>query len=303
MSNQIITIVILTFNEEIHLERTLQNVKKLTDEIIIIDSFSTDKTEEISKQFNTRFYQHSFTNQADQMNWGIDNLEFKTEWIFRLDADEYLTDELINEIKEKLPFIDKNYTGIHIKRRVYFMNKWIKRGGYYPTWILRIWRNGFARVEQKWMDEHFILSEGESTRFENDFIDHNLNNLSWWIAKHNNYSTREAAEALNSKYQFAKGETLKASLEKKHQDIKKRWFKENIYSKIPMFVRPFFYFLFRYFIKFGFLDGTAGLIWHFLQGFWYRFLVDAKVYQIEKIAKKEKRTVKDIFTKDFNLKL
>jgi len=298
-----VTVIILTYNEQIHIERTLINVSKLTDDIVIVDSFSTDKTQEICERYGTRFFQNPFINQAEQMNWAIDNVPFEKPWIFRLDADEYLTDELIEEIKTKIPTLEEKYTGVFLKRRVYFQDKWIKRGGYYPTWILRLWRNGYGRVEQKWMDEHILLSSGETTKFEHDFIDDNLNNLTWWTAKHNNYATREAAEALNKKYNFLEGDNIEAKIDKEKQDSTKRWFKENIYGRVPMFVRPMFYFFFRYCIKLGFLDGKQGLIWHFLQGFWYRFLVDAKVDQIETIAKKENRTVKDVLVNDFKMKL
>ena len=298
-----LTIIILTFNEEIHLERALRNISGLSDDIIIIDSFSTDQTEAIAKKYNARFFQHAFTNQANQMNWGLENIEIKSDWILRLDADEYLTDELILEIKEKVPTISAEVSGVYLSRRVYFMDKWIKRGGYYPTWILRLWRTGKGRVEQKWMDEHVLLEEGESIKFENDFVDDNLNNLAWWTAKHNNYSTREAAEELNKKHQFFAADHIAAKIDSEKQAETKRWFKNNVYAKFPPFTRSLVYFFYRYFFKLGFLDGKAGLIWHVLQGFWYRFLVDAKIEQIEMIARKEKKSVKEVLVEDFGLKL
>ena len=168
------------------------------------------------------------------------------------------------------------------------MNGWIKHGGYYPTYLLRLWRYGSGKYEERWMDEHVKLEHGKTITFENDFIDDNLNNLTWWTDKHNNYATREAIDLLNIKYKFSSADGLNANLSEA-QDKRKRWLKENLYTRLPLFIRPFFYFIYRYIFKLGFLDGIPGLIWHFLQGFWYRFLVDAKVYDIERIARKEEQ--------------
>ena len=157
------------------------------------------------------------------------------------------------------------------------MGKWIKYGGYYPTKLLRIWKKNCGKYENRWMDEHVILEVGEAAELKFDFIDDNLNNLSWWTQKHNSYATREAIDILNKKFQLMASETIdKSGISQSEQ---KRKYKEGIYLKLPLFIRPFVYFFFRYFIQLGFLDGKRGFIWHFLQGLWYRFLVDAKVYQ------------------------
>ena len=143
------------------------------------------------------------------------------------------------------------------------------------------------------MDEHVKLEQGKTITFENDFVDDNLNNLTWWTNKHNNYATREAIDLLNIKYKFSSADGLNANLSEA-QDKRKRWLKENLYTRLPLFIRPFLYFIYRYIFKLGFLDGIPGLIWHFLQGFWYRFLVDAKIYQIESLARSRKETISKI---------
>jgi len=172
-----VSVIILTYNEEIHIERLLKNIAGWVDEIFIVDSYSSDKTLEIAKKYGVKIVQHKFENQAQQFNWALDNLEIKNEWILRLDADEYLTSELKDEITEKLKNIPKNINGFYIKRRVYFMSRWIKHGGYYPTWLLRLFKKGKARSEQRTMDEHIILLEGKAEKLKNDFIDDNKKNL------------------------------------------------------------------------------------------------------------------------------
>ena len=257
-----LSVIILTFNEEIHIERLLKNIGDWADEILIVDSFSTDKTLEIAKKYGVKIFQHKFENQAQQFNWALDNLDIKNKWILRLDADEYLTEELKNEIAEKLKSISADINGFYMKRRVYFMGRWIKRGGYYPTWFLRLFRKGKGRSEQREMDEHIILLEGKTGYLKNDFVDDNKKPLADWIAKHNNYSSREAEDVLRKNYGAGK--------------------KRNFYYKFPKFLRVFLYFIYRYFFRLGFLDGKEGLIFHFLHAFWYRFLIDAKIYEHKK---------------------
>lgn len=298
-----LTIIILTYNEEKHLSRCLNSFQSIANHIIVIDSFSNDKTEEIAKEYQAAFYQNPFVNQAIQFQWALDNCPIKTEWVMRMDADEYITPELSKEIQVRLHQVDAEITGIILKRQVHFMNKWIKRGGYYPIKLLRIWRNGTGSIEQRWMDEHIKLSHGNTIEFEHDIVDDNLNNLTWWTEKHNKYATREAIDLLNKKYDFFPEDSILGQEKSQQQDQKKRWYKDNIYSKAPLFLRAFLYFIFRYIFLLGFLDGKKGLIWHFLQGFWYRFLVDAKIFQIETMAKKKKCTVKEVLLNEYKIKI
>ncbi|MEK7149426.1 MAG: glycosyltransferase family 2 protein [Patescibacteria group bacterium] len=268
-----ISVIILTYNEELNIENCLKNVAEWSDEIFIVDSYSTDRTLEIAKKYGAKVAQRPFKNQAEQFNWALDNLDIKNEWILRLDADEYLTPELWREIAEVLPKTSDKINGFYLNRRVYFMGKWIKHGGYYPTWILRLFKYGKAHSEQREMDEHIILSEGKAGKLKNDFIDYNRKNLEFWTDKHNRFSSREVRQILNPDLAGeAKVKKLggPAALRRKL----KSW-----YLKLPLFLRPFLYFIYRYFFRLGFLDGKEGLIFHFLQAFWYRFLVDAKIYE------------------------
>lgn len=281
MSNSL-TVIILTFNEEKHITRCIQNLKRVTDNIIIIDSMSTDRTVEIATALGATVFQRAWPgNHSDQFNWALDNCNITTTWTMRMDCDEYLLDELIDEINTKLPLTKPETGGYIIKRRVIFMDKWMKRGGFYPHRLLRIWRTGTGRLEERAMDEHVVLDKGETEAFLYDMVDHNLNDLTWWTHKQNNYASREVKDLLDIERGTTSANNVDVSL-KGEQSSRKRWIKEKVYSKIPLFVRPFIYFLYRYIIRLGFLDGGAGLVWHFLQGFWYRFLVDAKMYEFKR---------------------
>jgi len=256
-----LSVIILTFNEELNIENCLKNVAGWANEIIVVDSFSSDKTLAIAKKYTDKIVKHTFVNQAEQFNWALANLKIKNDWILRLDADEYLTEELKAEITEKLENRPDDINGYYIKRRVYFMGRFMKHGGYYPAWILRIFRREKAHSEERKMDEHIVLLEGQAGKLKNDFIDDNKKDLAWWTGKHNDYSSREAIEAAKGNYGAGK---------------------KVFYYKLPIFCRAFLYFVYRYFFRLGFLDGKEGLIFHSLQGFWYRFLVDAKIYEMKK---------------------
>ncbi len=166
------------------------------------------------------------------------------------------------------------------------MGRWIKHGTRYPLVLLRIWRTGKGHIEQRWMDEHIIVEEGKTTTFDHDFNDHNLHNISWWTEKHNKYATREAIDVLNRQYRLFNSAEAKVIPHGLSQAGFKRIIKERIYNALPVFSGPLLYFLYRYFIRLGFLDGKEGAAYHFLQGFWYRFLVQAKVMELDRELKK-----------------
>lgn len=275
-----LTVIILTYNEEVHLERCLLSIVFWADEIIVVDSHSKDKTQKIAEKYGAKVYEHDFKYQADQFNWALENVAIRNKWIMRLDADEYVLPELAEEIQDVIQKPKFNVHGYYMKRRVMFMNRWIKHGGYYPSWFLRLFRKGMAKYEDREMDEHLILIEGEADYLENDFVDHNLKGLKEFIERHNNYSTREAKARFEAERQLLEGRMGGSQAESK------RWLKNNLYLKLPMFLRPFLYFIYRYIFRLGFLDGKPGLIFHFLQGFWHQFLIDAKMYEIQKNNRK-----------------
>lgn len=294
-----LTVIILTYNESLHIRRVLENVIAVANDVVVVDSFSTDDTVSVATSMGARVFQHPFVSHAGQLQWAMENTGITSDWVMRMDADELITTDLANEIKDKLSEVPKEVSGIILKRRVHFMGKWIRYGGYYPVRLLRIWRYGHVAVEQRWMDEHIYLLQGKSVEFAHDIIDDNLNNLSWWINKHNDYATREAMDVLNREFRFFEKNNNAVI---KGQPARKRWYKNNLYLRLPLLIRACLYFHFRYFILLGFLDGRKGLVWHFLQGFWYRFLVDAKIMQIKWMAKEEGISVQQVLQDKFKVK-
>lgn len=295
-----VTVIILTFNEEQHIKRCLENVNLFAKKVYVIDSFSTDNTVGIAKSMGATVVQHKWPgNQAEQFNWALENIEIDTEWIFRLDADEYLLPELIEELQAKVPLLDENITGITFKRRHIFLGRWMKRGTY-PVMILRMFRTGKAVCEQRLMDEHIELLEGENITFEHDFVDENLNNLSWWAQKHVGYAVREAAELLDIEYNITGNDSGERHLSEK--TLQKRKLKLK-YAKKPLFWRSFAYFIYRYFFKLGFLEGKEGFLWSFMQGWWYRTLVDAKVFEIKKACGNDKEKIIAYLKEHYNITL
>jgi glycosyltransferase involved in cell wall biosynthesis len=287
-----ITAIIMTYNEERNLRACLESIKDYIDDIIIVDSFSSDETESIAKEYTHNFYQNKFINQAKQFIWAIDHCKIKNEWILRIDADERWTKEGFKELEKIMK--DDEVNGIYVKMKIFFMERFIKHGSFYPNYFLRVYKKSKGSMEDRWMDEH-IHVEGKVVHSHIDVIESNYDrqeNISLWIDKHNGYSTREAVEFLIAKHNIHKIDTVADFFGNKTE--RKRWMKENIYFKTPLFVRPFMYFTYRYFFKFGFLDGKEGFIFHTLHAFWYRFLVDTKVYQIEQLAKKKNQTIQEI---------
>jgi len=201
----------------------------------------------------------------------------------RMDADEYLEDDLINEINASLADVRDDVVGLYIRRKYFFMGKWIRHGAIYPLKLLRIWRNGVGRIEKRWMDEHIVLDGYRKTlEMEGHIVDDNLNGTKWWTDKHNKYADREMLDILSRKYGLFSGDDAVMQGANSQAGIK-RFVKENIYNHLPFFVRPMLFFLYRYFLRFGFLDGIQGFAFHFFQGFWYRALVDLRVYEAEKL--------------------
>jgi len=181
MKNEI-SVLILTYNEEIHIERCLKSLKPFVKDIYIVDSFSSDKTVEIAESLGAKVYQNKWVNYAVQFQWGLDNCPIETEWVMRMDSDEYVEEELAKEIPKRLENIEDAVSGIYLKRKVFFMDKWIKWGAFYPHVLLRIWRHKKGRIEQRWMDEHIVLSDGETLLLDKaDIVDDSKNSFTWWI--------------------------------------------------------------------------------------------------------------------------
>jgi glycosyltransferase involved in cell wall biosynthesis len=298
-----ITTIILTYNEERHIARCIKNAQQFSSEIFLVDSFSSDKTVEIAEALGAKVYQNKWENNyAKQFNWGLDNLPITKDWVFRLDADEYLTPNLIQVINSKLPELSKTISGVVFERKMYFLDTLMERGMLQMN-MLRLFRYKHGFCEERWMDEHIVLTQGKSTQFEGYFVDHNQNSLGWWTQKHNNYASREAIDLLNLEYNFIAPKTEQAKAYELSADAQSKRDKKKKYANMPLFWRAFIYFVYRYFFKLGFTQGKEGFLWHFLQGWWYRSLVDAKIYEVKKACGDDTQKMKEFIFKNYQIKL
>jgi glycosyltransferase involved in cell wall biosynthesis len=267
------TVILLAFNSADSLPATLASVAVLTDDIHVVDSGSTDTTVAIAESFGARVLNHPFKNYGDQRNWAIENIACRYPWQLHLDADERLTDALREEILA-LPDDPPSVNGFFLPRYLQFMGK-LLRHNLAPTWHMRLFRNGLGRCEVRNYDQHF-LCDGPTGRLNHEMIDDIRMSLSEWTFRHNRWSDAEVSEILNKQTEGRVQASLSGNIVQRKRSLRK------IYDATPLFVRPFALFFYRYFLRLGFLDGKEGLIFCILQTLWFRFLIDAKIYEIEK---------------------
>ena len=298
-----LTVIILTHDEHVHIERCLRSLRPFASRCFVVDSFSTDCTVEIARSLGAEVVQRPWKNYADQFQWAIGQCDAGSDWLMRMDADEYLEPDAQWEIKDLLERLPADVDGIYIRRKVLFEGQWMRHGGFYPHILLRIWRAGRGHLEQRWMDEHIVLPPGAKTvMLEGHLVDDNLKGITFWTAKHNSYASREAVDLLNNKYPlFEKDESIKQMNDP--QAKWKRLVKERVYSRLPAGLRAFLYFVYRYFLLFGFLDGRKGFLWHFLQAFWYRLLVDVKIMEIEERSHGNPALMRQILQDEHGIRL
>lgn len=295
-----ISVIILTLNEELHIRRCIGNVRSVAKRIFVVDCFSKDRTVDIAKELGAEVYQHEWPgNQAEQFNWALDNLPIDTEWILRLDADEYLTDALIAELEEKLPVISESVSALSLSLARAFYGKILHHGIVNSIKIIRLFRKGKARYEKRLMDEHLSVLSGETIELKNLFVDDNRMSVGQFIDKHNGYAAREAALLLDAEYHLTDTDILPQDLGK---EVEKKRAQKARYARMPLFWRAFGYFVYRYVIKLGFLDGKEGFLWDFLQGWWYRTLVDAKIFEVKKACGQDAEKIKKYLIDNYQIK-
>lgn len=268
-----ITAIILTLNEEKNIEECIRSIQPIVKRVVVVDSFSTDRTVEMAKELGAEVLQHEFINQAQQFIWAMDTLAIQTKWVFRIDADERLTEKSAAEL-ENLTVKHENdeVNGIVVRFEVNFMGKSLRHGGIYPFRKLLVFKYGKAHMENRSMDEHIVLDSGRSIEMKNDCLHQDFKSLYAWIDKHNKYSDREVLDYFNR-------EESQGGVALNKGARFKRFVKFKIYYKLPMGMRAHLYYWYRYYFKLGFLDGKEGKIFAFLQAYWYRFLVDAKIHE------------------------
>lgn len=279
--------IILTYNEEQHLPRLLRSIESLNAPVFILDSGSTDRTIEIGEQYGAQFLTHPFENHPKQWEFALRNFAVTTPWVICLDADQIVTEDLKHLL---LNFDNSAYTGIkgiYFNRKNFFKGKWIKHGGYYPFYMLKMFRFGIGYSDLSENMDHRFVVPGQTAIWKNGIIvEENLkeNQISFWIDKHNRYSdlvAQEEVERLNQLRQQTVKPRFWGSPYERTAWLKQLWW------RLPRYTRPMLYFIYRLIFKLGFLDGRTGIIFHFLQGYWFRLIVDIK---IDELLKKQKKS-------------
>ena len=277
-----VTAIILTFNEEQHITRCIASLKPVVTRIVVVDSFSTDRTVELARAAGAEVVQNVFVSQAHQYRWAIAHADITTDWTLRVDADEYLDTTLQTAMAAFLR-TPGAVNAVYLRRQVTFLGRPIRHGFFYPLLILRLYRTGQGVMEQRWMDEHIRVDQPVTTTLPGDLVDDNRNDLAWWTAKHVNYARREAWEIIASRDRAENGPEAALSGAAR----RKRWLKTRVYNRLPAGLRAGAYFLYRYVLGRGFLDGRAGFYFHILQAFWYRTYVDATLFELEQEAARQ----------------
>jgi glycosyltransferase involved in cell wall biosynthesis len=274
--------VVLTYNEEQNLQRCLGSLDGLSAQIFVVDSGSTDATLEIAAR-HASVVHHPFETHARQWSWALANLSISTPWVLALDADQQLTPELKAELAALFAqpgTIARDVEGIYINRRQVFRGRWIKHGGYYPKYLLKLFRLDKVKTDPTDLVDHHFYVPGRTIKLKHDLIEDNAkeNRISFWVEKHNRYASLLASEELLRRGN-GKPDPLRPS-PVGNPDQRTLWLKR-LWYRCPGYVRPFLYFAQRYFFRMGFLDGKEGFIFHFLQAFWFRLLVDINLEEIE----------------------
>jgi glycosyltransferase involved in cell wall biosynthesis len=269
------SVVVLAFNEERNLAACLESVAGWAAEIFVVDSGSTDATVSIAREFGAEVVTHHFETHARQWQWALETLPLKSEWILGLDADQRVTPGLRGEI-DALLGSGSTVAGAFVRRRQIFRGKWIKHGGYYPKYLLKLFRREHVSVDASDLVDHHFIVKGPMIRLRSDIVEDNLNEaeIATWIAKHNRYAVLQAKQEL-----LHRADPVPFGAVFGSPDLRVRWLKQ-VWGRLPLFVRPCLYVFYRYVLRLGFLDGKQGFVFHVLQAFWYRLLVDINIDEL-----------------------
>jgi glycosyltransferase involved in cell wall biosynthesis len=265
-----ITAIILTYNEERNLPKCLDSIAGRAAEIIVVDSFSTDATVRIANERADKVVQNAYEGHPQQWHWTLSNVAMSHEWIFAIDADFVVTDGEV--------------AGFYVRHMEIFRGRRISHGGVYPNHWLRIFRKSKVRIDlNERVDVHFYV-EGRVDRIEFDVEEQNYkdDDIFFWIQKQNNFAKKHAVEELDRKNQAV---AAPAPTRLFGTPDERKLFLKQVWYRLPLYVRPFIYFFYRYFLRLGFLDGKQGFVYHFTQGFLYRLLVDINIDEILRRSK------------------
>jgi len=275
----LLSVIILTYNEEVNLPACLESLKGLDCEVFVVDSGSTDRTVEIAKAAGATVVVHPFENYAAQRNWAQSNLPLSTEWVFHIDAGERVTPELADSLSRFFSSGPPDeIDGLLVVRRTIFLGRWLRHGAMYPVYHLRVFRRDKGRCEHRQNDQHFVV-DGNVRKLNGDLLDITTDDLDSWTLRHVRWANLEADELMRG---HAGGSSSGVRARLSGNPIERRRWLRNLYYRMPLFLRALGFFCYHYFFRLGFLDGIEGLIFWTLRGFWYRFYVDAKLYEARK---------------------
>lgn len=264
-----LTAIILTHNEQRHLGRCLASLEGVVDQVVVVDCLSNDETIALAQAAGAKVLKRAWVSYANQFNWALSRL-------------------------------GDDVDGVICDRRLVFQGRRIRYGGVFPVPALRLFRYGRGECENRWINEQ-IRVRGATTRFEGELIDEKLESLTDWVAKHNRYASREAVDLLNREFHFMPPDSEGAMAVGAGESAP--WLKQKVYFRLPGGFRAFLFFFYRYFLRLGFLDGKAGTVFHFLQGFWYRYLVDAKIEEVRRCMKREACDIETAIDRVLNIRV
>jgi glycosyltransferase involved in cell wall biosynthesis len=272
-----VSVLVPTLDEELNLPACLDSVA-WADEVFVLDSFSHDRTVEIAREHGAHVVQHAFESYSRQKNWALDNLPFRNDWVLIVDADERVMPGLRREIESVLSG-DQGCDGYYLNRRFIFLGAWIRHAGWYPSWNLRLFRHRLGRYDDREVHEHVVL-DGRAGYLHHDLLHLDQRGLEAFVARHNRYSTLEAAARFKAECDAPDRARLRASLLASPIQ-RKRFVRERIWPKIPG--KPLALFVYMYVLRRGFLDGRAGLALCLFHAF-QEFMVGLKLAELRRLS-------------------
>ncbi|WP_172957522.1 glycosyltransferase family 2 protein [Aphanothece sacrum] len=282
-----VSVLIPAKNEELNLPACLESVAR-ADEVFVVDSQSSDRSIEICEQYGAKVLQFQFNGRwPKKKNWSLDNLPFRNDWVLIVDCDERITTELWDEIA--IAIENQDYNGYYLNRKVFFLGKWIRYGGKYPDWNLRLFRHELGRYENLHTEdipntgdnevhEHVIL-EGNVGYLKNDMLHIDFRDIYHWLERHNRYSNWEARVYYNILAGDDESGTIGSNLF--GNAVQRKRFLKKIWVKLPL--KPLLRFIIFYIIRLGFLDGQAGYIYGRLLS-QYEYQIGVKLYELRKFG-------------------
>ena len=278
-----VTAIVLTLNEARNLDACLASLAGWVQALHVVDSGSTDGTLEIAARYGASVRTHPFETHGRQWQWALETVATGPDWVLALDADQRVTPELREAIAAFVRSASPEAAGAFVRRRQIFRGRFIRFGGYYPKYLLKLFRRSAVWMDHGDLVDHHFRVRGATVRLEHDIIEDNRNeaSITAWTEKHNRYAALQAREELaRAREPLPSGlrPSLVGSPDERVLRLKQIW------AGLPLYWRPLLYFVYRYLVRLGFLDGKQGFVFHVLQAFWYRLLVDINLDELRRTA-------------------